>query len=114
MKKFEKTTVACFQKRVYDALRKVPRGRVVTYKELARFVGCGSARAVGQALRKNPYAPRVPCHRVIASDLSPGGFKGSRRPGVLRWKMRMLADEGVLFAKGKLACMDRILSLTRL
>jgi methylated-DNA-[protein]-cysteine S-methyltransferase len=92
-----------FQKQVFAALSQVPRGRVITYKQLAKHLGCRSCRAVGQALKRNPYAPQVPCHRVIASDLTPGGFMG-RRGGVAgRRKLDLLAEEGVRFHAGKLA-----------
>ncbi len=60
--------VTVFQQSVYDICLRVPRGKVTTYGEIARVLGCGSSRAVGQALRCNPFAPRVPCHRVIASS----------------------------------------------
>ena len=75
-----------FQKRVYAALEQVPHGRVITYKQLAECLGCRSYRAVGQALKHNPYAPQVPCHRVIASDLTPGGFMGRRGGTAMRRK----------------------------
>ena len=92
-----------FQRRVYDALLRVPRGHVTTYGFLAREVRCGSAQAVGQALRHNPYAPQVPCHRVIAADLSLGGFCGARTGAEIRRKRRLLASEGVMFtADGRL------------
>lgn len=95
--------ISPFQRRVYDALLRVPRGRVTTYGLLARETGCGSAQAVGQALRRNPYAPRVPCHRVIASDLSLGGFCGARAGAELDRKRRLLTQEGVTFtADGRL------------
>jgi len=86
-----------FQTRVYAALKTVPRGRVTTYGLLARLLGCGSAQAVGQALRQNPFAPIVPCHRVIAADLTLGGFCGQRTGAALRRKIRLLAAEGVTF-----------------
>lgn len=92
-----------FAARVYNALKRVPRGRVITYAALAAKIGCGSPRAVGQALRANPFAPEVPCHRVIASDLSPGGFVGQTAGPQLRRKLRLLASEGVLFHNGFLA-----------
>ena len=57
-----------FRLRVYLELLNVPRGETITYGELARRIGCGSAQAVGQALRHTPFAPEVPCHRVIATD----------------------------------------------
>lgn len=93
-----------FQQRVYAALRRIPRGRVTTYGLLARHLGCRSAQAVGQALRRNPFAPEVPCHRVIAADLRIGGFCGARDGAQIRRKLRLLAQEGVTFdATGRLA-----------
>ena len=91
-----------FARRVYDLLRQVPRGRVVSYGELARALGIASPRAVGQALRCNPYAPVVPCHRVIASDGRMGGFQGCRVGPALRRKLNLLAGEGVVFTNGRL------------
>jgi methylated-DNA-[protein]-cysteine S-methyltransferase len=95
--------VSPFAARVYAALKRIPRGRVITYAALARRVGCRSPRAIGQALRANPFAPEVPCHRVIASDFSSGGFAGQTAGPQLRRKLRMLASEGVLFRNGFLA-----------
>jgi len=89
--------VTAFQQRVYDATRKIPRGSVVTYGELARRIGCGSARAVGQALRANPFAPEVPCHRVVAADGSLTGFGGQCDTAALMRKRRLLEAEGVAF-----------------
>jgi len=86
-----------FAAQVYAALRKIPSGRVITYAALARRIGCRSPRAIGQALRTNPFAPQVPCHRVIASDLSPGGFQGHHTGPALAKKLRLLAKEGVHF-----------------
>jgi methylated-DNA-[protein]-cysteine S-methyltransferase len=97
-----------FQKRVYAALVLVPRGQVTTYKQLAEYLDCRCCRAVGQALKRNPYAPQVPCHRVIASDLTPGGFMGQRGGAALLRKLDMLAKEGVRFQAGKLAEPSRI------
>lgn len=96
-------TVSAFARSVYIALRQIPPGRVITYAALGRRIGCRSPRAIGQALRANPFAPRVPCHRVIASDLSPGGFNGRTSGGALAKKLRLLATEGVVFTNGHLA-----------
>jgi methylated-DNA-[protein]-cysteine S-methyltransferase len=93
---------SAFARRVYRELRKVPAGRVITYAALARRIGCRSPRAVGQALRCNPFAPEVPCHRVIASDLSPGGFFGRTGGAELRRKLQLLAAEGVVFTGRRL------------
>ena len=65
-----------FQRKVYLELLNVPRGATVTYGELARRVGCASAQAVGQALRRNPFAPNVPCHRVVGSNGNLTGYSG--------------------------------------
>ncbi len=82
-----------FQKKVWRALLGIPRGSVVTYRELAHIVGMPNAvRAVATAVGKNPYAPRVPCHRVIRSDGSIGGY--SARGGI-RKKQQLLRKEGV-------------------
>jgi methylated-DNA-[protein]-cysteine S-methyltransferase len=90
-------TVTPFQQRVYDAILCVPAGRVTTYGLLAHHLGCRSAQAVGQALRRNPFAPGVPCHRVIAADLRIGGFSGARDGPRIRRKLQLLAEEGVPF-----------------
>jgi methylated-DNA-[protein]-cysteine S-methyltransferase len=93
-------TVTQFQQKVYKACSAIPKGKVCTYKELAKKVGSPNAvRAVGSALRNNPFAPKVPCHRVVASDRSLGGFSGSKDPDgpLLKKKRKMLEEEGVVF-----------------
>jgi methylated-DNA-[protein]-cysteine S-methyltransferase len=100
--------VTDFEKKVYAAVRLIPRGRVTTYRALAGYLGCRCYRAVGQALRRNPFAPAVPCHRVIASSLGPGGFRGSRGVRSRRAKLRLLAGEGVFFRAGRLADVRRL------
>ncbi|MDD4871025.1 MAG: MGMT family protein [Kiritimatiellae bacterium] len=104
----KKLKITDFQKRVYNAARRVPRGFITTYGILAREINCRSSLAVGQALKKNPFAPRVPCHRVISSDLSPGGFRGKREGVEIRRKKRLLGKEGVIFCDGKLVDPRRI------
>lgn len=87
-----------FRRRVLEAARAVPPGTTVTYGELARRCGApGAARAVGQALARNPFAVLVPCHRVVAVDGRGGGFSA---PGGLATKRRLLAAEGVTATGG--------------
>lgn len=86
-----------FEERVYQALREIPYGRVVTYAELAKRLNCGSAQAVGQALKRNPFAPEVPCHRVIRSDGFLGGYSGKVRGVRVERKRKILDAEGVRF-----------------
>ena len=74
----------------------------MTYHGVARAVGCGSCQAIGMALKHNPFSPLVPCHRVIKTNLTPGGFFGARTgPEVVR-KLALLAEEGVFFDRGRL------------
>lgn len=82
-----------FQRRVYLELLNVPAGTTITYGELARRIGCGSAQAVGQALRRNPFAPEVPCHRVVAADGSLGGYMGKRSGKEIERKRRLIEEE---------------------
>lgn len=82
-----------FQRRVYMALIDVPRGETISYMELARRIGCKSAQAVGQALKRNPFAPEVPCHRVVASDGSLCGYNGKRSGEEIERKLLLLEQE---------------------
>lgn len=82
-----------FHARVYEVARTIPRGTTTTYGELARLLGePGAAQAVGQALGANPFAPIVPCHRILAAGGKPGGFSAA---GGLATKERILEAEGV-------------------
>jgi methylated-DNA-[protein]-cysteine S-methyltransferase len=86
-----------FQDQVLRLVSKVPRGKVTTYKELARAMGRPKAwRAVANALASNPHPVKIPCHRVVRSDGSVGGYKlGKRR------KAELLVGEGVVIKKEK-------------
>jgi methylated-DNA-[protein]-cysteine S-methyltransferase len=67
-----------FEMKVYNACSLVPKGRVTTYGAIARKLKSKAYRAVGSALNKNPYAPKVPCHRVVSSDGGIGGFASGK------------------------------------
>lgn len=79
-----------FAQKVYEVVKKIPRGKVLTYKEVAKRAGKPLAtRAVGNILNKN-YNPKIPCHRVICSDGKIGGYnRGANR------KKQLLKSEGV-------------------
>ena len=82
-----------FQVKVWGYLRKIPRGSLKTYAQVAKAIGKPRAvRAVANAIGKNPYAPKIPCHRVIRSDGSLGGYSG--KGGVKRKKF-LLKKEGI-------------------
>lgn len=89
----EHKALSSFQRRVYLALIEIPRGETITYGELARRIGCRSAQAVGQALKRNPFAPEVPCHRVVSADGSLGGYNGQREGAELERKRCLLEAE---------------------
>lgn len=82
--------LTAFQQRVYRATALIPRGETRSYQWVAREIGAPQAmRAVGQALRANPFMPAVPCHRVIRADGALGGYAGGSAK-----KRRLLRAEG--------------------
>lgn len=99
-----------FERRLHGVCKRVPPGRVSTYGVLAKVLG-SSPRAVGQALRRNPYAPEVPCHRIIATSLEIGGFKGATGPDApkVQQKRALLESEGVKFEGSRVASKDAVL-----
>jgi methylated-DNA-[protein]-cysteine S-methyltransferase len=87
------TGIGAFHRKVYDAARRIGWGETATYGELARQVGApGAARAVGQALGRNPLPIIVPCHRILAAGGKVGGFSAF---GGTATKQRLLALEGL-------------------
>lgn len=97
--------ITFFENLVYEATKKIPKGRVSTYSSIASYIGRPkAARAVGNALNKNPYAPQVPCHRVLKSDGSLGGFSfGSKA------KIAILKKEGVVIVSNRVVGFKDIL-----
>ena len=82
-----------FQLKVWKYLKTIPKGTVKTYKQVAIAIKKpNSARAVANACGKNPYAPKIPCHRVIRSDGGLGGYSGR---GGIKTKLRLLRSEKV-------------------
>jgi len=95
----QRAKVTPFRAKVLDALCQVPRGKVTTYKYLSKHVGCNSSQAIGQALKHNPFAPEVPCHRVVKTDRTIGGFSGSISGPKIDKKISLLRGEGVDFSE---------------
>lgn len=95
-----------FEMAVYEVVRLIPKGKVSTYGAVARSAGRGGARAVGSALARNPFAPEVPCHRVVRSNGALGGFSGETEGPEMDRKTRMLRAEGVEVRNG-VVDMDR-------
>ena len=96
--------VTKFENRVYELCKKVPKGRVTTYKEIGDRVGIKGYRAVGMALNKNPFAPKVPCYRVVGSDGNLVGFASG-----LKKKAEMLRKEGINVKNNKIADFGKVL-----
>jgi len=86
-----------FADKVYEFTKKIPRGKVTTYKKIAKALNCKAYRAVGTALNKNPYAPIVPCHRVVKSSGEIGGFASGTRN-----KIKLLKKEGIKIKDNKI------------
>ena len=82
-----------FQIKVWKYLKTIPKGQLRTYLDVAKAIKKPkAARAVANAVGKNPYAPNVPCHRVIRSDGGLGGYSG---PGGIKTKKKLLKMEGI-------------------
>lgn len=89
--------VSEYQRRVYKVLRQIPRGKVTSYGLISKAIGSGP-RAVGGAVASNRYAPFVPCHRVVPSDMTVGNYSMNQRPSLegSQVKREMLENEGVI------------------
>jgi len=86
-----------FQLKVWSYLKKIPKGKVKTYAEVAKAIGKPKAvRAVANAIGKNPFPPKIPCHRVIRSDGKLGGYSAK---GGIKTKKKLLKNEGFSFYK---------------
>jgi methylated-DNA-[protein]-cysteine S-methyltransferase len=88
--------VTSFQNKVYNKCKKIPLGKVSTYKEIAISLNCKCYRAVGHALNQNPFAPQVPCHRIVSSDGGIGGFASGTAK-----KIKILEEEGIRITNNK-------------
>lgn len=84
---------------LYELLLKIPAGRVATYGQMSRLLGLGSSRFIGQLLKRNPNPIVVPCHRVVKSDGSLGGY--SYDCGAAK-KIELLEQEGVVITNGRI------------
>ncbi len=94
-----------FSQLVWKATKKIPKGKVATYQIIAKMIHRPkSARAVGNALNKNPYAPQVPCHRVVRSDGQVGGFASGASD-----KIKILKKEGITIINKKVTPLAKFL-----
>ena len=92
-----------FEQQVYKLCKKIPKGKVSTYGEIAKAIGSKCSRAVGNALNKNPYAPVVPCHRVVRSNGGVGGFASGQKN-----KIKILKKEGIEIKGNKIVDFEKV------
>ncbi len=93
-----------FEEKVWQLIARIPEGKVTTYKIIAEKLGTRAYRAVGRACKSNPNAPKVPCHRVVNSDGTIGGYAHGQEK-----KIELLKSEGVGVVEGRVVNHGRIL-----
>lgn len=93
-----------FNQKIWNLTKKIPKGRVTTYKILAEALGTKAYRAVGNAMNKNPYAPIVPCHRVVDSKGHLHGYAHG-----LKKKAELLRKEGIKIKSNKIVDFEKVL-----
>jgi methylated-DNA-[protein]-cysteine S-methyltransferase len=91
-----------FYEKCYAILRKVPKGKVTTYREIAKALNSKAYQAVGSAMHNNPYSPQVPCHRVVNANGNLGGFYSGQKA-----KIKMLKEEGVEVKENKIVDFEK-------
>ena len=92
-----------FNEKVWQLLKKIPKGKVTTYKIIAQKLNSKAYRAVGNACNENPYAPKAACHRVVNSNGNISGFKNG-----IKKKIQMLAKEGIKIKKNKIHNFEKV------
>jgi len=98
-----------FDEKVWKLMEEIPKGRVTTYGLVAKKLNTKAYRAVGNACRRNPYAPRVPCHRVVRSDGTVGGFGGKTSGKNVKKKIQILRKEHVEIIDGRIADFEKVI-----
>jgi methylated-DNA-[protein]-cysteine S-methyltransferase len=94
------------QQKVLQMMKRIPKGKVTTYKIIATKLGTKAYRAVGTCVKNNPHAPRIPCHRVVKSDGSVGFYSAK---GGIKTKIKMLQHEGIQIQGNKIVDFEKVL-----
>ena len=90
-----------FRQRIYEIVKTIPKGKVMTYKRIGDKLGSKAYQAIGQALKNNPDPKNIPCHRVIKSNGDIGGYFGHIDDDLSKKKEELLLNEGVKIVNGK-------------
>ena len=93
-----------FNQKIWQLTKKIPKGKVTTYRILAEKLGTKAYRAVGNAMAANPFVPVVPCHRVVNSGGNVGNYSGK---GGKKGKIRMLEKEGIKIEDNKIVDFEK-------
>ena len=98
-----------FSEKIYSLLKKIPKGKVTTYKILAEKLNTKAYRAVGQSLRRNKNCPEIPCYKVVKSNGLIGGFSGKTKGKNIKKKINYLKREGIIVKNNKVKDFENIL-----
>ena len=90
-----------FRQKVYEIVKLIPKGKVMTYKQIGKKINSKAYRAIGQALKNNQDPKNIPCHRVIKSNGEIGGYFGHINDDLSKKKEELLKSEGVKMVNGK-------------
>ncbi len=90
-----------FREKVYEIVKNIPKGKVMTYKQVGEKMNSKAYQAIGQALKNNPDPKSIPCHRVIKSNGEIGGYFGHIDDDLTKKKEELLKDEGIKIVNGK-------------
>ena len=90
-----------FNQKVYEVVKNIPKGKVMTYKQIAEKLNSRAYQAIGQALKNNPDPKNIPCHRVIKSNGEIGGYFGHINDDLSKKKEELLENEGARIVNGK-------------
>jgi methylated-DNA-[protein]-cysteine S-methyltransferase len=104
-----KLKISPFAQNVYRLTKQIPKGKISTYKQIAHALNTKAYQAVGNALRHNPFAPRVPCHRVVKCNGNIGGFDGATKGKKIQNKIKLLKSEGVIIKNSQVQNFKKIL-----
>lgn len=96
--------------KIYELLEQIPIGKVSTYKQLGLALNSKAYRAIGQIVKRNPSLPKVPCHRIVKSDGSLGGYVlgQDKKTALLRKEGLEIVDDRIVDFKNKLFCFKKI------
>ena len=95
--------------KVYSLCKQIPKGKVSTYKEIGKALNTKAYRLIGQILKNNPYAPLVPCHRVVSSSGKISGYKGKTKDKAIKEKIALLKKEGIKVKNSKIENFPKVL-----